>query len=139
MSSVMSRAVLVEGVDPFTLVPIRMVFAMATLGIILAFNPRFRRSSSLAWKRGLILGTASMAFPMTLMTIGLDDLPVTLGGLLIALIPIATIAAAHFIVAGERFQKASLPGLLIALAGSAREPCVLHRSRLSRKLARADW
>lgn len=115
----MSRAVLVEGVDPFTLVPIRMVFAMVTLGVILAFNARFRHSSRLAWKRGLILGTASMAFPMTLMTIGLNDLPVTLGGLLIALIPIATIAAAHFIVDGERFQMASLPGLLIALAGSA--------------------
>jgi drug/metabolite transporter (DMT)-like permease len=92
---------------------------MATLAIILAFNDRFRHTSLLAWKRGLILGTASMALPMTLMTIGLNDLPVTLGGLLIALIPIATIAAAHFIVAGERFQAASLPGLLIALAGSA--------------------
>lgn len=53
------------------------------------------------------------------MTLALEDLPVSLGGLLIALIPIATIGAAHFIVEGERFQPKSLPGLLVALAGSA--------------------
>lgn len=55
---------------------------------------------------------------MTLMTLGLEDLPVSLGGLLVALIPIATIAAAHFLVAGERFRAKALPGLLVALAGS---------------------
>lgn len=118
-SSVMSRAVLVTGVDAFTLVPARMLFAMVTLGLVIAISRRFRTADPEAWKRGLILGTVSMALPMTLMTLGLEDLPVSLGGLLVALIPIATIAAAHFLVDGERFQSRSLPGLLIALAGSA--------------------
>lgn len=115
----MSRAVLVTGVDAFTLVPARMLFAMITLGLVIAISGRFRTADPEAWKRGLILGTVSMALPMTLMTLGLEDLPVSLGGLLVALIPIATIAAAHFLVDGERFQSKSLPGLLIALAGSA--------------------
>ena len=114
----MSRAVLVRGVDAFTLVPVRMLFAILTLGLILAVSGRFRTLDPEAWKRGLILGTVSMALPMTLMTLGLEDLPVSLGGLLVALIPIATIAAAHFLVAGERFQVKALPGLLVALAGS---------------------
>jgi len=60
-----------------------------------------------------------MALPMLLMSLSLEDLPVSLGGLLIALIPLSTIAAAHFVVDGERFQVRSLPGLLIALVGSA--------------------
>lgn len=115
----MSRAVLVSGVDAFTLVPARMFFAMVTLGLVILVSGRFRTTDPAAWKRGLILGTVSMALPMTLMTIGLEDLPISLGGLLVALIPIATIAAAHFLVAGERFQVRSLPGLLVALAGSA--------------------
>lgn len=55
---------------------------------------------------------------MTLMTLGLEDIPVSLGGLIVALIPISTIGAAHFIVEGERFQARSLPGLLLALAGT---------------------
>lgn len=117
-SAVMSRAVLVSGVDAFTLVPARMVVAMITLGAVILISGRFRTADPAAWRRGLILGTLSMALPMTLMTLGLDDLPVSLGGLLVALIPIATIAGAHFLVEGERFQIKSLPGLLIALAGS---------------------
>jgi drug/metabolite transporter (DMT)-like permease len=60
-----------------------------------------------------------MALPMILMTLALEDLPVSLGSLLIALIPLSTIAAAHFLVDGERFQAKSLPGLVIALAGTA--------------------
>lgn len=117
-SAVMSRAVLVSGVDAFTLVPARMVVAMITLGAVILISGRFRTADPTAWRRGLILGTLSMALPMTLMTLGLNDLPVSLGGLLVALIPIATIAGAHFLVEGERFQVKSLPGLLIALAGS---------------------
>ena len=54
---------------------------------------------------------------MVFMTLGFEDLPVSLGGLLIALIPLATIGAAHFLVDGERFQVKSLPGLMIALVG----------------------
>lgn len=117
-SAVMSRAVLLSGVDAFTLVPARMVVAMITLGAVILISGRFRTADPAAWRRGLILGTLSMALPMTLMTLGLNDLPVSLGGLLVALIPIATIAGAHFLVEGERFQVKSLPGLLIALAGS---------------------
>lgn len=119
LSAVMSRAVLVAGVDAFTLVPARMVFAMVTLGAVILVSGRFRTADPEAWKRGLVLGTVSMAVPMTLMTLGLNDLPVSLGGLLVALIPIATIAAAHFLVDDERFQVRTLPGLLVALAGSA--------------------
>ena len=56
---------------------------------------------------------------MALMTLAFEDLPVSIGGLIIALIPLSTIGAAHFLVDGERFRARSLPGLLLALAGSA--------------------
>ena len=96
-----------------------MVFAMISLLMVIAISGRFGSPSAAAWRRGLVLGTVAMAIPMTLMTLALEDLPVSLSGLLIALIPLATIGAAHFIVPGERFQIRSLPGFLIALAGSA--------------------
>jgi drug/metabolite transporter (DMT)-like permease len=96
-----------------------MVFAMITLALVIAVTGRFGTTSREAWKRGLLLGTVAMAIPMILMTLALEDLPVSLSGVLIALIPLTTIGAAHFIVPGERFQARSLPGLLLALIGSA--------------------
>ena len=119
ISAVLSRAVILRGVDTFTLVPLRMIFALVTLFAVIAISGRFGNPTRDAWKRGLILGTVGMAIPMTLMTLALEDLPVSVSGLLIALIPLATIGAAHFLVPGERFQLRSLPGFLIALAGSA--------------------
>lgn len=118
-SAALSRAVILRGVDSATLVSLRMVFAMATLGLVVAATGRFRTRSREAWRRGLVLGVVGMTLPMFLMTLALEDLPVSIGGLLIALVPVATIGAAHFIVDGERFQARSLPGLLMALAGSA--------------------
>lgn len=117
--SVLTRAVLVRGVSTWTLIPLRMGFALATLLGVMAITRRFWTTDATAWRRGLVLGSIAMALPMVLMTLAFEDLPVSLGGLLVALIPLATIGAAHFLVAGERFQLRSLPGLLIALAGSA--------------------
>lgn len=117
--SVLTRAVLVRGVSTWTMIPLRMGFALVTLLAVIALSRRFWTTDPLAWKRGLILGGVAMALPMVLMTLAFEDLPVSLGGLLIALVPIATIAAAHFLVGDERFQPKALPGLLLALAGSA--------------------
>jgi drug/metabolite transporter (DMT)-like permease len=117
--SVLTRAVLVRGVSTWTMIPLRMGFALVTLLILIAATKRFWTTDPVAWRRGLILGSVAMAIPMILMTLAFEDLPVSLGGLLVALIPLATIAAAHFLVDGERFQVRALPGLLVALVGSA--------------------
>lgn len=118
VGSVLTRAVLVRGVNTWTVIPLRMMFAMASLAVIIALSRRFWPADRHAWRKGLVLGTVSMAIPMTLMTLAFEDLPVSLGGLLIALVPLATIAAAHFLVTGERFPVKALPGFLLALAGS---------------------
>ncbi len=117
--SVLTRAVLVRGVSTWTMIPLRMGFALVTLLLVIVVSRRFWTTNPVAWRRGLVLGSVAMALPMVLMTLAFEDLPVSLGGLLIALIPIATISAAHFLVGGERFQVKALPGLLLALAGSA--------------------
>lgn len=117
--SVLTRAVLVRGVSTWTMIPLRMGFALVTLLAVIAVSRRFWTTNPVAWRRGLVLGSVAMALPMVFMTLAFEDLPVSLGGLLIALIPIATITAAHFLVGGERFQMKAIPGLALALAGSA--------------------
>lgn len=118
-SVVITKIILGQGVDTVTLVPIRVAFGLLTLVLIAAATKRFRTISRRAWARGAILGVAAMAVPNMVMTKALEDLPVSLGGLLIALIPITTVIAAHFILDDEKFQARSIPGLLIALAGTA--------------------
>lgn len=117
--SVLTRAVLLRGVSTWTLIPIRMTFALVTLLAVMTVTRRFWTTDRLAWRKGVTLGIVNMAVPMVFMTLAFEDLPVSLGGLLIALIPLATIIAAHFLVEGERFQARTLPGLLVALAGTA--------------------
>lgn len=115
--SVLTRAVLVRGVSTWTLIPLRMLFALVSLGAVIAISKRFWTTDPRAWKRGLSLGTVAMAIPMIFMTLAFEDLPVSLGGLLLALIPLSTVASAHFVCPGERFRGASVPGLLVALVG----------------------
>ncbi len=117
--SVLTRGVLVRGVSTWTLIPLRMLFALLSLGVVIVVTKRFWTTDPRAWRRGLSLGSIAMAIPMVFMTLAFEDLPVSLGGLLVALIPLATIGAAHFLVPGERFQLQTLPGLLVALIGSA--------------------
>jgi drug/metabolite transporter (DMT)-like permease len=118
-SIVLSRAVIQNGIDTFDMLPVRMWFAMLALGAVIGTTRRFWTTSRLAWRQGTVLGVVGMGVPMALMTLALEDLPVSISGLLIALIPISTVGAAHFLVDGERFEAKSLPGLLVALAGSA--------------------
>jgi drug/metabolite transporter (DMT)-like permease len=118
-SVVLNKVILARGVDTVTLVPIRTAIGLVTMAIIAAVTGRFLGISRASWTRGAILGVAAMAVPNLVMTRALEDLPVSLGGLLIALIPITTVIAAHFILEDEKFQPRSIPGLLIALAGTA--------------------
>ena len=119
LSTTVTRALLQNGVESFALVPVRLVLALATMAIFTIFSPRFRNPGRTAWKRGSVLGAISVMPPIVLMTLGLEDLPVAIGGLMIALIPISTIGAAHFLVEDERFDPRSLPGLLVSLVGTA--------------------
>lgn len=118
ISVVLSRAIIQHGVDTWSMLPIRMVFALLTIGAVVLATGRFGRQTRRGWEKGIILGVIGMGLPMALMTVALEDLPVSISGLLVALIPISTIAAAHFLVDGERFQLRSLPGLIVALIGS---------------------
>jgi drug/metabolite transporter (DMT)-like permease len=117
--AVLTRALVGGGVNTFTMLPFRLGSALAVMLVVILFWKRFRNTDPKAWLRGAILGAFAMAMPMILLTVALEDLPVSLGGLLIALVPVFTIAAAHFIVPGERFNPRSVPGLVVSLIGTA--------------------
>ena len=116
-AAVLTRALLNSGVSPFTVVPMRFGIALFTL----LLSPASGYGSV-----ALIVVTGCGAsprrrgpgLPNTLFTMGLVELPVSLGGLMVALIPGATVGAAHFLVEGERFNPRSIPGLIVSLIGT---------------------
>jgi drug/metabolite transporter (DMT)-like permease len=117
-AAVLTRAVLNNGVSAFTVVPFRFGVALIVLALVSVFWTRFRDVDRRHWVRGLLLGGVALAIPNTLFTMGLVDLPVSLSGLMVALIPAATIGAAHFLVEGEQFNPKSTPGLIVSLIGT---------------------
>ena len=117
-AAVLTRAILTSGVSTFVVVPMRFGIALLVLLLVSLFWARFRGSNRGHWARGTLLGAIALVMPNTLFTLGLEDLPVNIGGLLIALVPIATVAAAHFLVEGERFNPRSIPGLITSLIGT---------------------
>lgn len=117
-AAVLAGAIIEGGVDTFTMLPLRLGIALATTLLVSIRWARFRSIDGRQWGRGAMLGVIALGIPNALLTLALEDLPVSMVGLLIALIPAATISAAHFLVPGERFNPKSIPGLLLSLAGT---------------------
>lgn len=115
---VATRAILLDGVDTFTLIPLR--YSMATLVLVgwLVATGKLTRNPK-AWLAGLAIGTANLSVPTIFFTLSLLHISAGLGGLLVTSIPIVTAVWAHFLLSDEPFQVKKLAGLLVALAGVA--------------------
>ena len=129
-SAVLTRAILESGISTFTLLPFRIGIALSIILVVAIFRAQLRDLDGEHWRRGIILGVVAMTIPNSLLTLALEDIPVSLGGLLIGLIPLTTIIAAHFLVPGERFNPKSTPGLLVSVLGH-RDPGRHRRRRMA--------
>ncbi len=117
LSNVLSKAVLNADIDTFDFLPLRYSIGLVALVAFLAATGRLYRPELAVWKKGTVLGLLNMSVPTLFMTKGLEFIPATVGSLLIALIPIASVLAAHYIVPDEPFRPRTLPGLALSLIG----------------------
>ena len=115
--NIITKAILNLGVSPMTVIPGRYFIGSAVLLASLTATDRLQMPGRDAWRQGLILGAINMAAPTILSTLGLVYIPASVAAMLVALIPLATIVAAHYIVDGEPLRAALLPGFVIALVG----------------------
>lgn len=115
--NITSKLALDGGMSPISLTLVRFAIAAGGMVALLAAFGRLDRDHD--WKRGGFLGLLNMALPPIFFTIALVTLTASLAGLLIALIPAASVVAAHYIVPGERFRAWRVPGLLVAFGGIA--------------------
>ena len=111
----LSKALLDSGVGVWQFFAPRYVIAAL---VILVFITRRGMRDPIPRNRGVALGLINVAVPTVFLTFATDLLPASVAGILVAFIPVTTIAFAHAIVPGERFTARRLPGVAIAMLGA---------------------
>ena len=114
-------AFIAVGVESLT--PSLVAFGRLALGAILltAFTLYRRRPlpplTDRRWLWFAALGLFGNTLPFTLIAIGQQSVPSGVAGILMGMTPLAIIAAAHFVLPGERLSPAKAAGFLTGFAG----------------------
>ncbi|MEQ8403632.1 MAG: EamA family transporter [Oceanicaulis sp.] len=106
-----------------TLAPSLVAFGRLAIGAVLltAFTLHRRRTlpplSDTRWLWFAALGFFGNTLPFTLIAIGQQSVPSGVAGILMGMTPLAIIAAAHFVLPGERLSPAKALGFLTGFSG----------------------
>ena len=114
-----TKAVLLNGVSPFTIFPLKQVGGALMVISALALVGRLPRIDPATLKAGVVIGIFNMTVPTILFTLGFETIPASIGAVIVGIIPLTTIVFSHWVVPGERFRAGRLPGLLMGLFGVA--------------------
>jgi len=109
----------VAGVPAATVVAGRVVIAAGLLtGCVVATRRPWPRGSRI-WLHFLALGIIGNALPFFLISWGQERIESGVAGLLMGVMPLATVVLAHFLVLNERITQARASGFLLGFAGVA--------------------
>ncbi|MCY3563986.1 MAG: DMT family transporter, partial [bacterium] len=114
-----TKAVLVNGVSPFTIFPLKQAGGALMVIAALALVGRLPRIDIATLRAGVVIGIFNMTVPTILFTLGFERIPASIGAVIVGVIPLTTILFTHWVVPGERFRLGRTPGLLLGLFGVA--------------------
>ncbi len=112
-----SRSILLRGVSPFTIFPLKQVVGTVVIIGALALMGRNLRMDRQTLLAGAIIGVFNMTIPTILFTLGFQVIPASIGAVIVGVIPLTTILLTHWVVPSERFRIARVPGLVMAIIG----------------------
>lgn len=112
-----NRSVLLLGVSPFTIFPLKQVVGASVIIGTLALARNLSGLNRATFKAGAAIGVFNMTIPTILFTLGFQVIPASIGSVIVGIIPLTTILLTHWVVPGERFRVARVPGLLMAVFG----------------------
>ncbi len=109
----------VATVPPATLVASRLVIgAIILVAVVRALGYTFPPLGR-AWASYVVLAFVGNCLPFWLITAGQQSIDSALAGILMAIMPLATLVLAHYVVAGERMSRNRLIGFILGFAGIA--------------------
>jgi drug/metabolite transporter (DMT)-like permease len=116
-SSFMFNRIAVASLPPLTVVAGRIGIAAIVLIIIVCALGKRLPSPGRAWWPYVVIAIIGNAVPFYLITWGQLVVESALAGILIAIMPLATIALAHFLIAGEHLTRRRATGFGIGFLG----------------------
>lgn len=118
-SSFMFNRIAVATLPPLTVVAGRVgVAALVLIVIVYALGKRLPPPGR-AWWPYVVIAIIGNAVPFYLITWGQQVVESALAGILMAMMPLATIALAHFLIAGEHLTRQRATGFAIGFLGIA--------------------
>ncbi len=116
-SSFMFNSIAVASLPPLTVVAGRVgVAAVVLISIVYLMGKRLPPPGK-AWLPYLVIAVIGNAVPFYLITWGQQVVESALAGILMAMMPLATIALAHFLIAGEHLTRQRAAGFAIGFLG----------------------
>ncbi|MDX1423455.1 MAG: DMT family transporter [Kiloniellales bacterium] len=116
-SSFLFTKIAVAAIAPTDVVAGRFVLASLVLSILLIVTRRRLPASGRLWLFVVAMALIGNCLPFWLITWGQQRIDSGLAGILMAIMPLATVMLAHFFVAGERLNRFKAGGFLIGFLG----------------------
>lgn len=116
-SSFMFNRVAVASLPPWTVVAGRIGIAALVLTAVVYATGRRLPPPGRTWAPFVLIAAIGNAIPFYLITWGQQVVESALAGILMAVMPLATLVLAHFLVAGERMTRPRVTGFVIGFGG----------------------
>jgi drug/metabolite transporter (DMT)-like permease len=116
---VLTRVALDEDLEPLLIVAIGSIIAAAAVLLFVVVARKGFPVGRLEWKVGAVMSLASVTLPFLSRNLALEHASAGFVGLASALVPLVTAVAAHFFLADEGLNPATVAGLGVALVGVA--------------------
>lgn len=107
----------VDTIPPATLVATRLAIGAMILVAVVRASGRALPPPGGAWIPYALIAIVGNAAPFWLITTGQQYIDSALAGILMAIMPLATLVLAHFFVAGERMTRNRVTGFALGFAG----------------------
>lgn len=109
--------VAVETIPPMTLVAVRLVLAAAAMLVYLWATGRRLPRDGAIWRDFVVIAVAGNIVPFVLITWGEVVIDSGLAAILMAIMPLSSLALAHVFTQDERMSRAKLVGMIVGFGG----------------------